>query len=217
MSKKIVYCTLDTETVGGACKPTGTYDIGGVIHDARGQIYATFSILVMEHFDKVPDDSYAKKNFPLYMERLLNGEITCVPTEQQAVDIVRNLCRFYGVRYVTAYNAGFDFKKTVCRELLDEFEFIDIWQMAVETVTQLKGYRKFCADNGFTAWNGERVSTKAEKVYGFVVNDADYEEEHTALQDALIEMAIFKRCYAMHKKFSRNTYFKLSKNAIQAI
>ena len=33
-----------------------------------------------------------------------------------------------------------------------------------------------------------------------------FEEEHTALSDALIEMAIFVKCYSLHKKFTKNAH-----------
>ena len=71
--KKNMYCTIDTETVGGATNPTGAYNYGGIIHDKQGNIYATFSLLVMEHYDKIRYDDYAKKNFPLYRKRLESG------------------------------------------------------------------------------------------------------------------------------------------------
>ena len=38
MNKKIIYCTLDTETVGGASNPTGMYNLGCTIHDREGNI-----------------------------------------------------------------------------------------------------------------------------------------------------------------------------------
>lgn len=102
--KKNIYMTIDTETVGGATKPTGAYNYGGVIHDKQGTIYATFSILVMEHYDEIAKDDYAKRNFPIYKERLNNGYITAVATEADAILVIRNLCRFYHVNYIMAYN-----------------------------------------------------------------------------------------------------------------
>ena len=104
---KTIYCTLDTETVGGASKPTGTYNFGCVIHDREGNILATCSLLAMEHFDKIRDDDYAKKNFSIYEERIRTGEMSAVATEEEALCIIRNLCRFYNVKYVMAYNSGF--------------------------------------------------------------------------------------------------------------
>ena len=206
MRTKTMYCTLDTETVGGASKPTGMYNVGCAIHDRNGNIVATCSMLVMEHYDEIRNDDYAKKNFPLYEERLKTGEMSAVATESEAVEIVRNLCKFYNVKYVMAYNSVFDFTKTACRDLLNDFEFIDIYLMALQTITHLKGFQKFCIENGFKSGKGKSCSTTAQTVYAFITDNADYEEEHTALNDALIEMTIFERCLKMHKKFTKNVH-----------
>lgn len=204
--RKTIYCTLDTETVGGASNPTGMYNLGCVIHDKDGNIFATTSMLVMEHYDKIRNDDYAKKNFPIYEERLCKGEMTAIASEVQAVEVVRSLCKMYNVKYVMAYNSSFDFTKTVCRELLVDFEFIDIYLMALQTITHLKKYAKFCRENELYSRSGKTCSTSAESVYAFITDNADYTEEHTALSDAMIEMEIFKRCYAMHKKYTKNCH-----------
>lgn len=204
--RKTIYCTLDTETVGGASNPTGMYNLGCVIHDKDGNIFATTSMLVMEHYDKIRNDDYAKKNFPIYEERLCRGEMTAIASEAQAVEVVRSLCKMYNVKYVMAYNSSFDFTKTVCRELLVDFEFIDIYLMALQTITHLKKYAKFCRENKLYSRSGKTCSTSAESVYAFITDNADYTEEHTALSDAMIEMEIFKRCYAMHKKYTKNCH-----------
>lgn len=204
--RKTIYCTLDTETVGGASNPTGMYNLGCVIHDKDGNIFATTSMLVMEHYDKIRNDDYAKKNFSIYEERLCRGEMTAIASEAQAVEVVRSLCKMYNVKYVMAYNSSFDFTKTVCRELLVDFEFIDIYLMALQTITHLKKYAKFCRENELYSRSGKTCSTSAESVYAFITDNADYAEEHTALSDAMIEMEIFKRCYAMHKKYTKNCH-----------
>lgn len=206
MGKKIVYCTLDTETVGGASNPTGMYNLGCTIHDRNGNIFATCSLLVMEHYEEIRYDDYAKKNFPIYAERLAIGEMSAVATEAEALSIVRNLCHFYGVKYVMAYNSGFDFCKTICRELLDEFEFIDIYLMALQTITHKKSYATFCRNNGFQSTSKKSCSTSAQSVYAYITDNADYIEEHTALSDALIEMEIFVACLKMHKAFTKNVH-----------
>ena len=203
---KTIYCTLDTETVGGASAPTGMYNLGCTIHDKEGNIFATCSMLVMEHYDEIRTDDYAKKNFHLYEERLAHGEMSAVATEEEAVSIVRNLCRFYNVRYVMAFNSGFDLCKTICRQLLDEFEFIDLWLMAVQTICHQKGYAKFCREHGFKSSTGKSCATSAESVYAYITGNPDYTEEHTALNDALIEMTIFVKCLSLHKKFTKNIH-----------
>lgn len=204
--RKNIYCTLDTETVGGSSNPDGMYNLGCVIHDKQGNVLATTSMLVMEHYDKINKDDYAKKNFHIYEERLCRGEISAVATEREAVEIVRNLCKMYNVKYVMAYNSAFDFTKTICGELLTDFEFIDIYLMALQTITHLKKYATFCRENKLYSKSKKSLSTSAESVYAFITDNADYVEEHTALSDALIEMEIFKRCDAMHKKYTRNCH-----------
>lgn len=203
---KTIYCTLDTETVGGSTNPNGTYNFGAVFHDREGNILATTNLLAMEHYDRIRNDDYAKKNFPLYVERLEKGEITAVATEEEAYEIIRNLCKFYNVKYVMAYNTSFDFEKTICCKLVDEFEFIDIYLMALQTITHLKKYASFCRENGFKSSSGKSCATSAESVYAFITNNPNYEEEHTALADALIEKDIFLRCLKMHKRFTKNTH-----------
>lgn len=204
--KKNIYCTLDTETVGGATTPTGMYNLGCVIHDKEGNVLATTSMLVMEHYDEIRYDDYAKKNFDIYEKRLRKGEMTAVATEAEAVEIVRNLCKFYNVKYVMAYNTGFDFVKTPCRSLLNDFEFIDIYLMALQTITHLKKYRNFCIANGMKSKSGKTCATSAESVYAFITNNADYAEEHTALSDAFIEKTIFEYCDKMHKAYTKNCH-----------
>ena len=121
MRKKTIYATIDTETVGGATTPTGAYNYGLTIHDREGTIYASQNFLVAEHYDEIKNDDYAKKNFHLYEERLQSGELTAVATEEEAYSIIYNLCNFYDVKYVMAYNSGFDFVKTIFRNLRKTF------------------------------------------------------------------------------------------------
>lgn len=147
--KKNIYCTIDTETIGGAVNPTGAYNYGGIIHDKQGKVYATFSFLVMEHYDKI--------------------------------------------RYQ-------------CKELLNDFEFIDIYLMVLQTVTHLKKYADFCAKHNKVTRSGKTYSTTAETVYGFISQRADYTEEHTAVSDALIEKEIFEYCVKMHKRYTKNCH-----------
>ena len=203
---KIIYCTLDTETVGGASAPTGMYNLGCTIHDRNGNIFATCSLLVMEHYDEIAKDDYAKKNFPIYAERLAKGEMSAVATEREALSVITNLCRFYNVKYVMAYNTGFDLCKTICRELVDEFEFIDLYLMALQTITHQKGYATFCRENGFKSKSGKSCATSAESVFAYISNNPNHIEEHTALSDALEEMQIFVRCAKMHKKYVKNCF-----------
>lgn len=205
MRTKTIYATIDTETVGGATAPTGAYNYGIVIHDREGTILATQNFLVAEHYEEIKNDDYAKKNFDLYTQYIQEGKISMISTENEAISIMRNLLRLYNVKYIMAFNSGFDMTKTKVAELLDEFEYIDIWLMAVQTLTHYKKYKTFCDTFEMKNKKGTCL-TNAQTMYAYITNNPDYEEEHTALADSLIEMEIFVECLKTHKKFTKNTH-----------
>lgn len=203
---KNIYCTLDTETFGGASNPKGIYHLAGIIHDRKGNIFATFNYLIAEHYEEIEKDDYAKKNFYKYANMIQNGIVTMVDTEKAAVAAVDALCNYYGVRYMMAYNTGFDFCKTECKVLIENREFIDIYLMTVQTITHIKKYAKFCWENGFRSSTGKSVATSAESVFAYLTGNVEYKEEHTALEDSKIEMQIFLACLATHKKYTKNMH-----------
>ena len=202
--KKKIYCTLDTETVGGASTPKGIYHLGGIIHDRKGNIYGCFNLLIAEWLGEVINDDYAKQNIDLYAEMLLNGTATLIGTEQQAIEIVNDICRYHNVGTMCAFNSGFDYEKTYCRELLKGREFIDLWLMALETICDKKSFKKFCAECGRYNPKNLNCRTNAETVFAYLIGNPDYCEEHTALEDSKIELEIFKACMDTHKRFTPN-------------
>ena len=179
--------------------------MAGIIHTRKGEVLATFNYLISEHYNEIEKDSYAKRNFHKYADMIANGIVTSIPTEKMAVEMVNNLCEFYGVNVMTAYNSGFDFVKTECRELLNGRQFIDTWLMALQTITTKKSYEKFCVENGYLT-KKRNLQTSAEVVYRFLTSNTDFIEEHTAFEDSKIEMQIFLECLKMHKKFTQNTH-----------
>ena len=205
MRKPTFYATIDTETVGGATTPTGTYNYGVVVHDRNGNIIATQNLLIAEHYEEIKNDDYAKKNFDLYNQYIQEGKISVIATEEEALLIIRKLLKMYNVKYIMAYNSGFDMTKTKISELLNEFEFIDIWLMALQTLTHYKKYKTFC--NNFDLKNKKgNCLTNAQTMYAYIINTPDYEEEHTALADCFIEVKIFVECLKTHKRFTKNAH-----------
>ena len=204
---KNIYCTLDTETFGGASNPKGIYHLGGFIHDRMGNVLAGFNFVIAEHYNEIQADSYAKKNFGLYEEMVKNGVATIIPTEEMAVAIVNSICDYHNVKYMMAFNTGFDFCKTSCKTLLQGREFIDIYLMACQTLGGLKKYARFCRENNFKSKSGKSVATSAESFFAYLTGNAEYIEEHTALEDAKIEMEIFVKCIHAKKKFTKNVNF----------
>lgn len=205
--RKFNYATIDTETVGGAATPTGMYNLGCIIHDRDGKVICKSNLIIMNQYDKIKDDDYSKKNFEWYAQSLMNGHLTAVATEEEAVSLIANLCKMYDVKYVMAWNSDFDFRRTPCRALVEDygFEFIDIMFAFFDTVAQQKRYRKYCGENDYVTKKGS-CRTTAEIAYRFLSKDDNFVEEHTALSDAEIEMELFLACLKTHKKFHRNIH-----------
>ena len=202
---KKIYCTLDTETVGGASKPQGFYHLGGIIHYRDGEVLGCFNYIVAETLPLVVTNNYAKKNIGLYKDMLINGTATLIDTQANAVAMVNALCKHYGVSTMLAFNSGFDYCKTMCRDLIQDREFIDLWLMALECICQKTSYQKFCAESGRYNNKGN-CKTNAETVFAYLTDTPDYCEEHTALEDSKIELEIFNACIKSHKKFTPNCH-----------
>lgn len=206
MGKKIMYCVLDTETLGGAAEPEGVYNLGAIILDRTGKRYATVNYLVAEHYNKILEKAYyAKKTFHRYGEMIAEGSISVVATEQEMINALDSLLSFFDVKYVMAYNTFFDLVKTSCADLIKNREFIDIYQMATEIIINRPSYKKYCVTNGFLTKRGN-PKQGVEQVYGFLTNNPNFSEEHTAYSDAAQEMEIFLKCLKAHKKYSKNIH-----------
>ena len=198
MTKKI-YCTLDTETVGGCTKPKGFYHIGGLIHDRSGDILASFNMIVADMFEEIRHDDYAKKNFHLYEQMVQEGTASMVDDEESALDVIAGLCDFYDVSTMAAFNSGFDFGKTKAGRLLDGREFIDLYLMAMQTIGQKASYAKFCRENRMLSSSKKNIAGSVQSFTAYLRNDPDFKEAHTAFDDALNEMALFLAALKMHK------------------
>lgn len=84
----------------------------------------------------------------------------------------------------------------------DVFEFrgkkyplFDIWGLSCENLVNNDEYRQFCKDNKLTTASGKYYKTSAEAVYRFVKNDNEFEESHTAIEDADIECEILAEIF----------------------
>lgn len=202
-----MYCTLDTETVGGCTAPAGFYHIGGFIHNRSGNVVASFNLVVAEMFERIRYDDYAKKNWERYNQFVTEGVATMVDTEDAAIALISNLCDFYNVTTMTAFNSGFDFGKTKAAALIQNREFIDLYLAAMQTIGAKASYIKFCRENGLLSRSGKNIAGTAESFNAYLTNNPEYSEEHTALEDARIEKGIFDAIIQSHRKFTQNCTF----------
>jgi len=203
----LTIATVDTETVG---LEGHVYDIGYCIHNKRGEIALERNWLVEENFTnpkKMMGAFYAGKHFTHYARMLQDGEIRLTPWAE-IVGIMRADFLAHGVDVVAAYNAGFDFRvlKQTHADLGGEgailqnpVKVLDIWQFACETKLSQKSYAAIARSQGWVSSKGN-IKTGAEFAHRYCSGDHSFIEDHTALSDARIEVAILAECFAQKKR-----------------
>ena len=203
----LTIATIDTETVG---LEGHVYDIGYCIHNKRGEIVAERNWLVEENFTnpkKMMGAFYAGKHFSHYARMLQDGEIRLTPWAE-IVGIMRADFLTHGVDVVAAYNAGFDFRvlKQTHADLGGEgailqnpVKILDIWQFACETKLSQKSYANIARSQGWVSPAGN-IKTGAEFAHRYCSGDHSFIEDHTALSDARIEVAILAECFKQKRR-----------------
>ena len=212
--RKSYYLTIDTETANSLDDPM-MYDIGGAIHDKRGNVEETFSFIIYDVFcadRELFDTAYYAEKRPMYEQQIAAGsrKIVSIYTARKHI---HELCKKYDVKAIIAHNARFDYKSTngtlryITKSKMRYFlpYGIPIWdtlKMAQDTICKQKTYIRWCAENGYLQKNG-KVRTTAEILYRYITCDNDFIEDHTGLEDVLIEKEIFAKCMAQHKSMRK--------------
>lgn len=89
-----------------------------------------------------------------------------------------------------------------------DFNLFDVWGLACEELLNNDDYRKFCYDNNYKTASGRFFSTTAEICYRYLMNENDFIESHTALEDSIIESQIMALIMKKYKhKFKRGLTF----------
>lgn len=225
--RKRYLIVLDTETCntpkdekGGLDTSSGlVYDIGWIVTDKYGTVYLQRSYLIEEVFDDktLMSSAYYAQKIPKYLEDVKTGARTIV-SWAVAMKQLKEDMKLYNSNVVIAHNAYFDntvlnsteryLTKSKYRYALPYgTEIWDSVKMATDTIGKQKMYIQFCKDNGFmTKHKVPRPKMSAEVLTKFFKNDVNYSEEHTALEDVLIEKEIVARCYRTHKAMRKKLY-----------
>ena len=212
--RKNYYLTIDPETAGGLDAPL-VYDLGGCIHDKKGNVYETFSFVISDIFmnQALMETAYYYDKGPAYWQDIAKGTRKVI-TLKGARYKIRRICKKYGVKAIIAHNAYFDYKalRNTMEAVTDEKYFlpygIEVWdtlKMARDTIGKQKTYKRFCNDNGYlTRYNKPRMT--AEILYKYISGDNDFIENHTGIEDVLIEKEIFAKCVAQHKPMTKKLW-----------
>ena len=75
----------------------------------------------------------------------------------------------------------------------NEYPICDLWALACNRLINIDKYRNFCLENGLLTASAKYFKTSAETSYRYLMNKYDFDEDHTALSDAVIESAILAK------------------------
>ena len=202
--KRII--VLDTETLG--VFDTRVYNLGYVVADLTdGKVIKARDYLNKEIYDneRLMKTAYYYNKKPLYEQKLADG--TCKKMNWAYIlRILKRDMNKYGVDGIYAYNSRFDTRsiavtceKSGVKTNTTADGITDIWKgLTDRRITKSPEYIEFCRRNGFmTKHRTPRPQAKAETVFRFLTGQTDYQEEHTALADSLIELEILKTALAL--------------------
>lgn len=208
---------LDVETtnnqigVKGAPNDGLVYDLGFTVADKQGNVYAKRSFAIKEIFDwkELMDTAYYKNKLPKYYEKIRRGEMKKVSI-WEARKSIKSAMEYFNITEVYAFNANFDYTTlnntvrylsgSACRWFFKYgTKICDIWHIACQTLGLQKTFQWENVRNA----NGNLI-TNAERMYAYLSQDFDFEEEHTGLADALIETQILARCFKTHKSIDKS-------------
>ena len=196
---------IDTETANSIDQPL-PYDFGWAIVDTEtGEIVDKHSYVCAEIFlDKeLMSSAYFAEKVPHYWDDIKSGKRQL----KKFLNIRKELwscLKTFNIKHVGAYNMGFDKRASNndTRYLTSSYlrwffpfkvELFCIWHMACTSFLNTSDYIRFALDNGFVSEAGN-IQTSAECAYRYLVNDTEFEESHTGLEDVLIETAIYLNC-----------------------
>ena len=187
---------LDTETI--SLEKPFVYDLGYVIVNDNGDIIAKKSYVISQVWNnkELFATAYYADKKPLYYARLKSGYSKKVGWGH-AMRYLANDIKKYGVTEIYAYNSKFDSRALnfMCAWYkvvngLGGIEIQDIMNF-IKPITKSQDFINFCESNGYmTNHKTPQPQKKAETLYRYLNDNIDYEEEHTGLEDSLIELQI---------------------------
>ena len=191
---------FDTETIG--LEKCFCYNVGVVIANTEsGEILARQEWIVEQIWHNTPlfETAYYATKKPIYVKRMRARQAKMDKWGYIMRDM-RRLFQEYEVCAAYAYNSPFDEKvfnfncdwfKT--QNPFDEIPTFDIRGYVHKGLCWTQDFQNFCEVNQRFTETGN-YSTTAETVYQYISNEEDFEEEHTALADSVIEWEILKYC-----------------------
>lgn len=217
--RKKYIIVLDTETAGSIASPL-FYDFGLAVVDKQGNVYETESFVNYDIFVGQPEKMqtcYFVEKLPQYEEELKSG-VRKMSNTFGIRKRIYELLREYDIDTVCAHNMPFDYRAmnntlafvTKGRQkfyLPKDINYWDTMQMSRDVICPRKTYEDFCDRHGFRTKTG-KVRATAEALYAYISGDPDFVEQHTGLEDVLIEKEILAYCISRKKAMTKEADIK---------
>jgi cell division protein YceG involved in septum cleavage len=159
--------------------------------------------------------AYYYNKLPMYIQQLAKGERILI-SFKKVRKIIHEILEKYNTNIVICHNAYFDYTSlNITTRFLNKGKYffnydIQVWdtlKMFYDTIYRQKSYIKFCIENGYmTKHKTPRPQAKAETIYRYLTDNTDFIENHTGLEDTLIEKDIFVNCLKQHKKMRKKLF-----------
>ena len=203
------FLVIDTETTNSIDDPF-CYDVGFAVVEADGTVIEDHSYVVADIFldNELMSSAYFAEKIPQYWADIQSGK-RILRRFKTIKAILRDVVEQYGIKYIVAHNASFDYRSlNYTQRLLTSSKYryffpwgVEIWdtlKMARQVLGKDENYRQFCIDNGYTYGKEEKPQLRftAEIIHRFLTGDLEFVEEHTGLEDVLIEKDILAYCLA---------------------
>ena len=191
---------FDTETTS-LDKPF-CYNIGyQIVSTSNGEVLAARDFVVEQVWHNLPlfSSAYYADKRPIYVNRMRSRAVIMDKFGYICRQMIRDI-KQYEVAHAYAYNSPFDEKVFnfncdwyKCSNPFDTVQIHDIRGYAHQFIVDEK-YIAYCEEHNLFTESGNYSST-AEAVYRYISGKDDFDEEHTALSDSVIETEIL--FYAM--------------------
>ena len=206
---------IDTETIGSLFVQESVlpFEIGMKVYDLENQkTVKEKSYLVRKFFNNkyIMLSTFSATKYPNYFEKLKNDKrYKTMSVNDISKDIEKTIQR-YGIKIMVAHNGNFD--RTAMARLFEDFEtnnpfkkldLLDTQEIS-KIITLSKDYAHYCIKNkdilnsvkdSCFITNSGRVRTTAQAIYSYLIQNPNFEESHTGLEDIDIEIEIFKASY----------------------
>lgn len=191
---------FDTETIN-LQKPF-TYNIGYVIYNTDNRQFLVSHDFVVEQVwynSELFATAYYAEKRDLYIRRM-RGRRAFLEKFGYITQTMAREIKQYNVTDAFAYNSKFDDKVFQwncewfhCINPFDNVAIHDIRGHVHHCIAFTDEYQAYCDAHELYTETGN-YSTTAEAVYRYILDDETFEEEHTALADAVIETEILAEC-----------------------